>query len=165
MHCEHLDARAARSNEAGFTLIELMMVVLIIAILIAVLTPVFLGATARAKDRAMQTSLVTALKAAKAVAADRDDYTQATLTTLSTEVQELKFVSSSTAPSGQTTVSVAPVSAGYIVFGGLSKSGDCFYIADDTLGTGTLKARMAGAGDCAADAAPLPGDALWKKDW
>jgi prepilin-type N-terminal cleavage/methylation domain-containing protein len=165
MQREHLGARAARSNEAGFTLIELMMVIFIIAILIAVLTPVFLGATTRAKDRAMQTSLVSALKAARSVAADGDDYTQATVAQLTNEAHELKFVGSSTPPSGQTTVSVAPISAGYIVFGGLSKSGDCFYLADDTLGTGTLKAKMAGAGGCSADGAPLPGDALWKKDW
>jgi prepilin-type N-terminal cleavage/methylation domain-containing protein len=165
MQREHLDARAARSKEAGFTLIELMMVIVIIAILVAVLTPVFVGATTRAKDRAMQTSLVNALKAAKSVAADKDDYTQATVTTLSTEAHEIKFVSSATAPSGQTTVSVAPLSTGYIVFGGQSKSGDCFYLADDMLGSGTLKAQMGGTGGCAADGAPLPGDPLWQKDW
>jgi prepilin-type N-terminal cleavage/methylation domain-containing protein len=40
-----------RSGEAGFTLIELMVVVLIIAILIAIAIPTFLGARSRAQDR------------------------------------------------------------------------------------------------------------------
>jgi type IV pilus assembly protein PilA len=44
-------ARGRRSGEAGFTLIELMVVVLIIAILIAIAIPTFLGARSRAQDR------------------------------------------------------------------------------------------------------------------
>src|SRR5215212_3006968 len=124
MQCEHLDARAARRNEAGFTLIELMMVIFIIAILIAVLTPVFLGATTRAKDRAMQASLHDAVTAAKTVFSDKADYTQATPGTLRTTAGALNFVNAATPPTGQTTVSVAPVSTSYIVFSGLSKSGD-----------------------------------------
>src|SRR5262249_17508349 len=65
MQREHLGAREVHRHEQGFTLIELMMVVLIIAILVAVLVPVFLGASNRAKDRAMQSSLRNALIAAK----------------------------------------------------------------------------------------------------
>ncbi|MHB8512537.1 MAG: prepilin-type N-terminal cleavage/methylation domain-containing protein, partial [Actinomycetota bacterium] len=41
-----------RSEESGFTLIELMVVVLIIAILIAIAIPTFLGARQRAQNRA-----------------------------------------------------------------------------------------------------------------
>ena len=62
--------------EAGFTLIELMMVVLIIAILIAVLIPTFVGAKQRAQDRAMQSSMRNALTAAKVVYSDHGDYTR-----------------------------------------------------------------------------------------
>src|SRR3978361_358238 len=49
--------RARREDERGFTLIELMVVVLIIAIVIAIAIPTFLGAKSRAQDKAAQSSL------------------------------------------------------------------------------------------------------------
>ena len=46
-----------RSSDDGFTLIELMVVVLIIAILLAIAVPTYLGARSRANDRAVQSNL------------------------------------------------------------------------------------------------------------
>ena len=58
------------SDDEGFTLIELMVVVLIIAILIAIAIPTFLGAQDRARDRSAQSDLRNALTAAKTIAVD-----------------------------------------------------------------------------------------------
>lgn len=57
-------------DEDGFTLIELMVVVLIIAILIAIAIPTFLGAQDRARDRGAQSDLRNSLTAAKTLATD-----------------------------------------------------------------------------------------------
>ena len=162
---EHLDARGDRSKEAGFTLLELMIVVLIIAILIAVLIPVFMGASARAKDRASQSSLHDALTAAKTVAADKGDYSTANPGTLTAAagVGSLTFLAGGTPPSGQNDISVDAV-ANYIVLAGKSKSGECFYVADDTT-AGTTYAKAPAAGGCSADGAPLQGDPAWQPKW
>ena len=158
MQREHLGARGTERKESGFTLIELMMVIFIIGILIAVLMPVFYGATARAKDRATQSSLHDALTAAKSVFADKADYTQATTGALTQATGAITFVGSASSPNGQNTVSVDPVATSYLVLAAHSKAGSCFYLADDAAGTGTLYARLGGAGGCAAGGAPLPGD-------
>ena len=62
--------RRRREDDQGFTLIELMVVVLIIAILIAIAIPTFLGAQDRARDRAAQSDLRNAFTAAKSIATD-----------------------------------------------------------------------------------------------
>ena len=53
--------------DAGFTLIELMVVLLILAILLAIAIPTFLGVTKSANDRAAQSNLNTALVNAKSI--------------------------------------------------------------------------------------------------
>src|SRR5262245_9578907 len=147
--------------EAGFTLIELMMVVLIIAILIAVLIPTFVGARQRAQDRAVQSSVRNALTAGRVIFSDHGDYTDATVAALAATEPSLAFSDATTPSSGPNAVSVNPVSTTYFVVAGLSKTGTCFFVADDESagGLGTRFARASGT--CTAGAAPASGSASW----
>jgi type IV pilus assembly protein PilA len=61
-------------DQDGFTLIELMVVVLIIAILIAIAIPTFLGLRERAQNRAATSDVRNALTAAKAFYTDGDTF-------------------------------------------------------------------------------------------
>ena len=85
-----------RDAEEGFTLIELMVVVLIIAILIAIAIPQFLGARSRAQDRAAQSSLRNALTAAKTAYTDASSYGQATFSDLPAIEPSLTYVDGGT---------------------------------------------------------------------
>ena len=67
------DPRAGRPDE-GFTLIELMVVLLIIAILLAIAIPTFLGVANSAGDRAAQSNLTNALTEAKAIYQNSAEY-------------------------------------------------------------------------------------------
>jgi len=62
--------RHLQKDENGFTLIELMVVVLIIAILIAIAIPTFLGAQNRARDRGAQSDLRNAMTAVRTISTD-----------------------------------------------------------------------------------------------
>jgi type IV pilus assembly protein PilA len=66
--------RSRLGNDDGFTLVELMVVVLIIAILVAIAIPTFLGARTSAQDRAAQSDLRNALTAEKVFYVDNEAY-------------------------------------------------------------------------------------------
>lgn len=85
-------------KEDGFTLIELMVVILIIAILLAIAIPTFLGARGRAQNRAAEANLRNALTASKTGYTDSQSYYgTASLASLSSIEPSLSWVSSAPA--------------------------------------------------------------------
>jgi type IV pilus assembly protein PilA len=140
-------------REGGFTLIELMVVVLIIAILIAIAIPTFLGARSRAQNRAAQASLRNALVAAKSIYTDKQDYGQAVKTgsadPLESVEPSLSYVVTGTASTGPNEISTGNSGTGIWYGAAKSDSGTCFYIKDD-VSTGTSYAT---GSTCTATAA------------
>ena len=70
--------RQRLSRDEGFTLIELMVVVMIIAVLIAIAIPSFLGFRKSAQDRSGQSEVRNVLLSEKAYWLDNGDYTETT---------------------------------------------------------------------------------------
>ena len=137
--------RRDRGQEEGFTLIELMVVVLIIAILIAIAIPTFLGARNRAQDRGAQSNIRNAFTAEKTSYTDKSQYSNDVTTTLPGIEPSLHwFADEVPGAGGQTnevsvTVTTASNTNDTVVLGAKSASGTCFYLKD-VAGTGTTYA-------------------------
>ena len=158
--------------DSGFTLIELMVVLLILAILLAIAIPTFLGTGKSAKDRGAQQNLHTALVDSDTVfqtngqsfalgsSAQYASFPSFMVTSLATDQPSLGFTTStSTSPS---TVSVY-VSAGGngVVLANRSSAGDCWYTIDNPRAISTTinsanKKRPYGTGTATATATSSP---------
>jgi type IV pilus assembly protein PilA len=132
-----LRKRLGRDEEEGFTLIELMVVVLIIAILIAIAIPTFLGARTRAQDRQAQSNLRNAFAAEKVIYTDDQVYTTSN-TALQGVEPSLTYVADASISASSTNtpkhifvdVVASGANAGRLTIGAKSKSGTCFYMQD-----------------------------------
>jgi type IV pilus assembly protein PilA len=149
----------ARDNDQGFTLIELMVVVLIIAILLAIAIPTFLGVQNKAKDRAAQSSVKNTHTAAKTVFADNSSFAGATFDNLDELEPSLTFVVDTAPSTGAKVVSVSATDDTFVAVV-LAKGGDCFAIKDVN-GAVTYAKYPGGAGgvNCEASHASAQGAA------
>ncbi len=147
-------------REGGFTLIELMVVVLIIAILIAIAIPTFLGARQRAQNRAAQSSLRNALTAAKTIYTDSQTYVSATAAAMESVEPSLAYVATGVASTNQNTVSVNNGAAGVFAAAAMSASGTCYWIKED-VSAGTTYGSTTTAADCTGTAAAAAAAQAW----
>lgn len=131
-----LTARQGEDKQSGFTLIELMVVVMIIAILVGIAIPAFLGARKRAQDTAVKSNLRNGLATAQTVFTDNQAYgdSAALLASLAGEEPSLTFVGNGVDSTKAKEISVKTAKIGTsatedeIVLASASASGKCFFL-------------------------------------
>lgn len=126
-------------EDAGFTLIELMVVLLIMAILLAIAIPTFLGVTGSANDRAAQSNLNTALTSAKGVyESNQQSYPAASalISSIASDEPSLSVVSdpgsSASIAAGDVGVYVSATGNGAVLFSLAKKTNECWWVADNS---------------------------------
>jgi len=175
-----LAARQDQDQQGGFTLIELMVVVMIIAILVGIAIPAFLGARKRAQDTAAKSNLRNALGTAQTIFTDNQAYlptadvgaVKGMVSTLTDEEPSLTFQDGATKSTSAKLISLATAAStgvatdplDQIILAAWSSSGNCFYYRHVATGGQAGKSgsywNTTGAGvDCQAGNAPANG---WK---
>jgi type IV pilus assembly protein PilA len=158
MRADTLRSRLDRDD--GFTLIELMVVVLIIGILIAIALPTFLGARNRAQDVAAKSTVREAFTAGRVVFSTNESYVSADLTgALQSVDNSIGWVGAT--PSSEPTEVSSDNPLGVLILAAYSKAGNCFYLKDDPPNDTRYWVRSDGV---TCDATDLTG-AAWVPSW
>jgi type IV pilus assembly protein PilA len=121
--------RSGVRDERGFTLIELMIVVMIIGILVVIALPTFLGARTRAYDRAAQSDIRNAFAAEKAFYTDDLTYTTDPATMTSIEAAITYVDGDTPLVTDLVYLDLDPIPK-TIYVSALSKSGICYYLRE-----------------------------------
>ena len=127
-------SEAEEGAESGFTLIELMVVLLIMAILLAIAIPTFLGVKGGAQDRSAQSDLTNALTAAKSFYANNGSYPVATslVAAMQSNEPELSWGTGAAVTNPAHEISVAVSSDGNVlVLATESATKTCWYAEDN----------------------------------
>lgn len=166
------DPAHGEETDAGFTLIELMVVLLILAILLAVAIPTFLGTSKSAKDRGAQQNLNTAVMDSHTVfqtngqsfalgsTAQYASFPSYMATSLASDQPSLGFTTSTSGNPSSISVYVSAGGNG-IVLANRSAAGNCWYTIDNPRAISTTinsanKKRPYGTGTATTTATTSP---------
>jgi len=152
------ELEGGETAEAGFTLIELMVVLLIIAILLAIAIPTFLGVTGSANDRAAQSNLTNGLTEASAVYQSNGQSYSGIVAAVTAAAPEFTWQAGAPA-AGSNQLSIASYDASsatdqqVVVIAALSKANNtCWWVAQlnaspiSVAGTGFIRGALGAAG-------------------
>ena len=148
-------------NEEGFTLIELMMVVLILGVIMLMSMSTLRGIRERALDTAAKESAASALETGRILFTDHATYRDVVPVELNAAEPSMTFLDEVTNSSGpgetSTWVPDRATTAHIFVAAVYSGSGKCFLIRDwITLGIGFAVVNDVAPADCTADVAGTP---------
>ena len=116
-------------DQRGFTLVELMVVILIVAVLMLVALPTLLGARTRAFDRATQADIRNAFAAEKAYYTDTLTYTTNPATTTAIAAAITYVPGDTPAATHIVYLDLDPI-PNTIYVSALSPSGTCWYLME-----------------------------------
>ena len=160
-------------REDGFTLVELMVVVVILSVLMLMATSTFSGVKKRAQDSAARQTAAKALEVGRIVFTDSATYATVTAAELSDTEPNITFKDGSVAGGESDDPGTASVdvpdraTTGYTFVAAVwSDSGKCYFIRDwITFGIGYAALPNATTADCVASAATTNPAVVFSTRW